>query len=354
MNTKSAVNKELAALTPMEAAAHWFVRQDAQQMTAADRQEFEHWLAAAEAHRQAYEQTSAMWLDFEAAADAGELRALRVAALASGPAPKVWPRAAAIAGVALGALGIAALVLRPASQPYSGPTPYASATAVHYTTANNQRSTVRLPDGTQVFMNLDTVLAADFTSGKRVVYLTRGQAFFEVAKDTQRPFIVAAGDRHIQALGTQFDVRLGANRVEVVLLEGRVSVEPTSRSWLDRVARRASHVELAPNQRLVAAMGRTATVEATNAQRATSWRDGWLMFEDETLQQAIAELNRYSEHPLVAPEAAVRQLRFSGVFRVGQPERFAAIIQELLPVRVERGTGGETLLLSKSGAAQPY
>jgi transmembrane sensor len=77
-----------------------------------------------------------------------------------------------------------------------------------------------------------------------------------------------------------------------------------------------------------------------------------VVFEDETVGNAVAELNHYSEHSIVVPDESVRQLRLSGVFRVGQPDRFASIIQELLPVRAVRGAHGETLLVRTEPGAK--
>ena len=336
-------------MTPFEAAAYWFVRHDAQGMTAEDQREFESWLRSSEEHCSTYEQTRSMWAGFEDAADDSELRALRVAALATGPVPNVWPRAAAIAAsLVVGIIGIAALTWHLSSDVRVVQISALHTTAGKYVTAHNQRSTVTLPDGTLVSMNLDTTLKTDFTAQQRLIYLTKGQAFFEVAKDLKRPFIVVAADRHIQALGTKFDVKLDRNRLEVVLLEGRVSVDRGTPSLMDKITRRSARVELEPNQRLVAAQDEPASITATNAVQATSWREGSIVFEDETVEQAIAELNRYSDRPIVASDKAVRQMRLSGVFRIGQPDRFGAVIQELLPVEVERGAQGETVLVRKS------
>ncbi len=333
-------------MTPHEAASYWFVRHDAGSMTAEDQLAFDAWLVVSEVHRRAYDQTGSMWTDFEKSADEGELRALRVAALATTPALNVWPRAAAVAaGVLIAVTGIVVLTLNrlhslEASAQLRG-------TSGQYVTEHNQRSTVRLPDGTLVTMNLDTAFDTDFAAGQRLVRLIKGQAFFDVAKDQHRPFIVAAADRNIQALGTQFDVRLDANRVEVVLLEGRVSVDRSDRSLLDKNKRERAHEELEPNQRLVATVGKPASISGINAAQATSWREGWIVFQDETVEQAIAELNRYSDRPIVTTDEAVKRLRLSGVFRIGEPDRFGAVIQELLPIAAERGAHGETMLVLK-------
>lgn len=332
-------------MTVAEAASYWFVRHDAADMSTDELRCFEAWRAEKSAHREAFERTQIALSGFEGGADAAELRALRIAALAVGPTPSHWPRSI---GAVVALMGVVWLMLYATNRLQKGDSlPIASAAVVpeRYVTARNERSTVTLSDGTVVTLNLDTSLIVSITATDRLVRIIRGQAFFEVSRDVSRPFVVAAADRRISALGTQFDVRLEPDRVEVILLEGRVGVDHAAPSMLERLKLRASHVELLPGQRLVAAMGVPVAVTNTNAQRATSWRQGWVVFDDETVGAAVAELNRYSDRTIIVPDESVRRLRLSGVFRVGQPDRFVAIIQELLPVKAVAGSQGEVLLI---------
>jgi transmembrane sensor len=225
-------------------------------VSADDQRLFETWLASSAAHREAYERAQSMWSHFERDADSSELRALRTAALGVTPAAKPWPQmAAAIAAV--GCLAwLAAVGFKSTVQNNSAVLPGAASRAAgeKYITARNERSTVTLSDGTVVTLNLDTALDVAFTPSERLVRITHGQAFFEVAHNPQRPSVVAAADRRISVLGTQFDVRLDPDRVEVVLLEGRVAVDHALPSMLERLNLRSAHVELWPGQKLVAAM----------------------------------------------------------------------------------------------------
>jgi transmembrane sensor len=338
--------KDLAAMTPHEAAAYWFVRRDTGHFTDEERAQLEAWLAASDAHARAYRQAASMWSTFDTSMHGSELRAFRVSALTAAPAVRVWPRALASAAAFLAIAAIGIVAWQSTGERHT-PALAASTASSKYVTAHNQRSTVTLPDGSLVSLNLDTVLDTDYSAGERLVRLTRGQAFFEVARDAQRPFIVVAADRRIRALGTKFDVRLEANRVEVVLMEGSVKVDPGELAMLSKLVNRSASVELAPDQRFVARIGQLPVVTPTKAANATSWRDGWLVFEDSSLGDAIDELNRYSDTPIVGADDAVRRLRLSGVFRIGQPDRFGAIIEELLPVSAERGADGEIMLVSK-------
>lgn len=370
-------------MAPLEAAAWWRVRHDAGDLAAnADvREAFRQWLAGSEARREAYARVDAAWDGFEAAVEADELEALRAEARTLGPAeatearhgadaraaPRRTGRGLALAaGLAVAAVGVGALLLWARQDVVRGhdvavATPpvdarrhgapgtahavaFPSSTA-EYVTAPNQSSTVTLPDGTRVSMNLNTALRVDYDARQRRVHFSRGQAFFDVARDAARPFVVTAADQRIQALGTQFDVKLlDPERLEIVLLEGRISVERDRRTLVDRLVQRAARVELEHDQRVIVRADALPVVTPTDAQRATSWREGWIVFEDETVAQAIGELNRYSPRPLVAVDDGVGRMRLSGVFRTGQPERFGAILQELLPVAVRGGSHGEIVL----------
>ena len=345
---------DLSTMTIAEAASYWLVRDDSAALSPDDQRAFEAWLAESPAHRKAFDRARSMWNSFERDADPSELRALRTAALGVGPAPQRWPRIAAVFVAVVGMVYLSTNDFMTSRREVSA-VPASSAIAMageRYSTARNERSTVTLSDGTVVTLNLGTILDVGFTPAERFVRITQGQAFFDVARNPHRPFVVAAADRRVTALGTQFDVRLDPDRIEVVLLEGKVAVDPAAPSMLEKLNIRKSHVELRPGQKLVAALGEPVAVTDTNAQRATSWRQGWVVFENETVGNAVAELNRYADRPLNVPDESVRNLRLSGVFRVGQPDRFAAIIQELLPVKAMQGTHGETLLIrAEPGAA---
>jgi transmembrane sensor len=335
-----------AAMTVTEAAAYWWVRHDAGSMTAREHQAFEAWCGASLAHREAYARAKHLWSGFEQQADSTELRVLRTAALAVPRQAKRWPRLAAVVLLCGVVSGLAIKLYLP-GQPESGGRTGAAVPAdgEQHTTAGNERSTITLSDGSIVTLNRDTTLDVAFTASERKVRITHGQAFFEVAKNPNRPFVVAVADRTVTALGTQFDVRLDADRIEVILVEGKVAVDHTDPSILERLNIRKARLELRPGEKLVAALGEPVAITDIDARRNTSWRQGWVTFENESVVDVVAELNRYSDRQIGVPDDSVRNLRLSGVFRVGQPDRFAATIQELLPVKAVQGGRGEILLI---------
>jgi transmembrane sensor len=348
--------RDLAAMTPAEAASYWLVRHDPADMSTSEKREFDSWLARAASHRSAYAQAHSVFASFEDAADEHELRALRAAALTAGPSPKPWPWLRGLAAAFLGGLIAASAVWYTVSQD-TRPRVSSAAPEVRtqFNTAHNSPTTVTLSDGSRVTLNLDTELQSRISNRERSITLVHGQAFFEVAKDPARPFVVTAGEQRIRALGTQFDVRLDAHRVEVVLLEGRVGVDRHPATLLGTVLAPPVHFDLMPNQRLIAGADQPPVITTTDAARATSWRQGWVVFEDKTLGEVVNELNRFSDKPIVTSDEAVRRLHLSGVFRAGEPDRFGAVIQQLLPVTAEQGPSGEIIVSLRSPATtQPH
>jgi transmembrane sensor len=147
-----------------------------------------------------------------------------------------------------------------------------------------------LPDGTKVWLNArSTIHYPETFAGldEREVWL-EGEAYFDVAKDKQHPFIVHAREVHIRVLGTAFNVKSYAEdpTVETTLVHGKVSLETTGRQ--------AQKVELRPNQRAVFShqSDDLALAEVETA-HYTSWISGSLVFEDSPVHDVIKALERW-------------------------------------------------------------
>ncbi|MDB5576377.1 MAG: Fe2+-dicitrate sensor, rane component [Bradyrhizobium sp.] len=335
-------------MSSAEAAAHWLVLHDAGTLSASEEAEFAAWHDDP-SHADAYRRAGSAMAIF--GADAGSdpnLRALRQAALEAAPAPR-W-HYYAIAASLLVAISLSAatlFLLRPDGMVGNGPgarsstviaataTPGSSeavAGSTEYSTGIGERRVVRLADGTSVTLNTHSKLTVAFTANRRIVRLARGQALFEVAHDRSRPFIVEAADRQITALGTVFEVRVDVGRVNVVLFQGRVVVDrQPDMMGADEPASMPPAI-LKPGQQFSAELGAPQRVEAVDVERQLLWRSGFVEFDDETLAHAVAEINRYSKHPITLSNDGVAALHVSGLYRTGSPEQFIDALQGLLPV----------------------
>ncbi|WP_149194533.1 FecR family protein [Luteimonas suaedae] len=301
-----------------QAAAAWLLRQDAGPWTEQDAAAFEAWLAQSAGHRAAYYRFKGAWQE------AGRLRAL----LGRGTAPpaaaarrRPWRRlpGLAIAASVACAVGLAALayllVLSPSNV---------------YATRVGALETVSLPDGSRLTLNTDSRLHIDMDANDRRVRLRQGEAFFEVAKDPLRPFVVEAGDKRIIAVGTAFSVRRSGSDVRVVVSEGRVRVEAVGRP---------AEVLQAPllDAGMIASTRGDAVLVQTRSPveiaQSLSWRTGQLVFRDTPMAEVVAEFNRYNTRKLVIEDAAVDELRVGGIFHATQLDAFVSLVQRGFPVQ---------------------
>jgi transmembrane sensor len=169
-----------------------------------------------------------------------------------------------------------------------------------------------LSDGTQVWLNADTKFRYPevFGTGDREVYL-EGEAFFEVTKDTARPFRIHSGKLTTTVLGTSFNVKAyGADDLnEVAVITGKVSVIHTTAD------KHASEVLLQPGQKAVLTKGTNLlSKEAFNDQdRYTSWKEGKLIFENAPVGEVITSLGRYYNIDIQLTEA-LRSCKVTATF----------------------------------------
>ena len=327
----------LAGMTPNEAAAAWSVRLGEAPAAAGDEEAFRSWLESDPAHVDAWAAAMRAWrsLDVPGAADDDALAALRYAALDAGPerTPR-WGRFAAVAASLLAIGGGAALLLPAPSSNGEGARPDQLAVRgpADFTAGKEQAAYYRLPDQSRVSLEPDSAIDVVFTAGQRSVRLLRGEAVFLVSPDAQRPFSVEAADHEIVALGTRFAVELSEGNLRVRLLEGRVSVGVPGSGTQPVVMREGQELVSRGGSAIVKAMEIPPT--------ATGPADGVIIFDNDTLAEAAAELNKNSDRRLVVRDPKVARLRVSGRFLTGDVERFAHIVAEIHPVRVARRDGG--------------
>src|SRR5258707_6714237 len=195
-------------------ASTWIARMNADDVTADDRTRFEAWLRAHSANAKAYAALSTTWQEL---VESGPLvRAVyfgqAMNAASASPAPRRRWAAAAVAA------GIGAIVLGGAWNLYK------QKEETRFQTAIGEQAAVALPDGSSFDLNTNSRIWVDYSQRRRVIRLERGEAFFKVAHDTQRPFWVRAGDYWVRAVGTAFNVYLTPAGVELTVSEGTVNV----------------------------------------------------------------------------------------------------------------------------------
>lgn len=354
------------AETPIDRAAHWAVREDADALDAAGQAELDAWLrepGSADAYARARDALD-VFDDLDGVELPG-LEALRLEAQghASRRGWRPWAVGGAIAAGIAGVLGFT--LLQPGGQPNAPATQIASAesnipevaapaASGAYATATGEQRVLVLADGSRVTMNTGTQITVDFRPDRRIVRLVRGQALFDVAHNPQRPFSVTAGGRVVTALGTMFEVQIGRGQLHVTLMRGRVVIDPPRANATPGAAPSAPQAPtyLAPGQQFTVTVRSAPEVHAVDVNRQMLWRQQLVEFDNAPVAQAVAELNRYSLKPIVIPDARVGQMRISGVYKTGDPEAFAELVSTMLPVSARDTSRGEIELYPTAGTTR--
>jgi transmembrane sensor len=276
----------------LERAADWHARLRADDAGVADHGAFAAWLAADTRHRLAY-------ADVCAAAYA--LDSARGVSLEAPPMRAPAPRRGAWRGVFAGSM----TALLAAAALWFGASPWQNVTSDAYTAAGVQRE-IALPDGSSVLLDGDSAIDIAYTDGERSIELVRGAAFFDVAKDASRPFVVHADGTRARAVGTRYAVeRIGA-RVEVHVEEGIVEVASAAAPGTVRrvVAGQGVSVDGA------AALGDVYADDSA----ALAWTGGRLVFSATPLADAIARLDRQLPGRIVVLESLPADARVTAAF----------------------------------------
>ncbi|NQE61497.1 FecR family protein [Caulobacter sp. RHG1] len=314
-------------------AADWFARLSRTPIETEELTRFQRW-SRDPANLAAYNEIEDISRAVRGLRDNPAMRKAAEAALARSPErPRRGPAADArfwSAGLALaGLIGVTIVVLKP----FVGET---------YGTRIGEISSLRLDDGTQVRLNTDSKLRVRFSGAMRRVELLRGEAFFDVAHDKARPFVVAAGPAQVRAVGTQFDVRRDGQEVRVVLAQGRVAVTEQhdgEDGWT-----------LAPGQGLVlGGAAASARPTAVDVAAATSWRTGAITFHGATLAETVKELNRYSKTKIILDASAPRDQVISGAFEAGDTAEFVSAATLLFGLKATKLKNGD-IMLGANGA----
>jgi len=206
-----------------------------------------------------------------------------------------------------------------------------------FSTGVGEERLVQLADGSSVRLDTASRVRVRFDNGRRFIELQEGQAFFTVAHDAGRPFVVSAGEARITALGTVFDVRRDGAGVKVVLVSGSVEVADSAGTAKRMVAGQQAKVTKAGVATGTADVG----VE-------TGWVEGRIVFRDAPLRAAVAEVNRYLPEKIVLDETVTGRASVNGVFKIGDRDAFVSTATEVFRLQASAGPGGTIVLTGRS------
>jgi transmembrane sensor len=317
-----------------KAAAEWMVRRERASWSESEQARLDAWLSASAAHRVAFIRLQTAWADAE-----------RIKLLAKNglvvpetwrPAPPVTPdiplgngrpdRGRARSRLSAAAVAASLMLVTGLAGWH-----FWSLRATSYRTDVGGLSAISIKDGSTITLNTDSDIRIALSGTERRVELDRGEAFFEVAKDPERPFVVEAGDKRVIAVGTKFSVRRERNNIRVIVTEGRVRVEHSGAS---RVLETAM---ISPGAVAVAGAAGVLVQDKplADAEERLSWRKGTLVFHDTQLTEAVAEFNRYNTQQIDIEDREVGALRVGGQFRSNNARGFVRLLAEAFPIQVD-------------------
>ena len=322
-------------------AARWVARLDFDQPSPETLAAFKQWINQSAEHRQAFESYIDVWDQMNIATELVPPSREHSPRLA-------WPRPwLALASVML----VAIISLQ-----------WLTGNSNHYSTAIGEQRSITLPDGSTALLNTNSQINVRYSEQSRTIQLLKGEAHFDVQKNPARPFEVTAGNGLVRAVGTAFTVHLRNDDVEVVVTEGVIEIDSVpppdqaaaqattpAHSQPATVVNPGQHTAPAvtptPAQPRVSA-GAFATYDRHTAkhivlaelekiEQKTAWQQGLLIFDDEPLEQVVAEVGRYTSTRIVIQGSRLRQFKVGGQFKVGDTEAMFEALQISFNIRAK-------------------
>lgn len=196
-----------------------------------------------------------------------------------------------------------------------------------YRTETAELRGVELQDGSEVTLAPGSAIAVSYGAAERRVHLLKGEAFFAVKPNPDRPFRVAARSVTASVLGTSFDVRLDDKAVVVAVQEGRVRVDVD-----------AATATLQAGQAARVTAGGQLRTSSEPPDLVAAWRQGKLYLKNRALGDAVEELRRYFNGTIIVADTSLVDRPTTGVFNLADPEEALRGIAEAHGARVRRIT----------------
>lgn len=320
MNSNSAASEIPQDL--IAAAARWAARLQSSDASPIDHAQFQDWLAQDPRHVSAYEEFDQLWADLEDVPLPPEkLKRIRRA--------RTMRRT--------GAVGVGMMAMMVIGADHFGVLDRINAD--HYTRMG-QTEQVTLPDGTMVSLNSDSAIKVAYSSQRREVVLLRGEAFFDVQHNPDRPFVVVDDQFRARAVGTRYGVREHSisGTPDVQVEEGVVEV--TADTSRERVMLHAGEGAFLSDDG-------TFAVTKTDVGNETAWRDGKLVFSNQPLREVLATLEKHRFGKIVLLSDAAGAQRVSGIFDLSNTDQALSALAAGLPIRITLATDLLTIIDEK-------
>jgi transmembrane sensor len=225
-----------------------------------------------------------------------------------------------------------------------------------YATLIGQQITTTFDDGSIIHLNTNSRIETQFSDEKRIVKLIKGEALFEVAHDPSRPFIVYAGDRLVQAIGTKFVIHLKSENIQVTVTDGKVKMSKVALNTkladieeLNNTTIQKDDVYIAKGEKVIVGTDQApklTRIKPDGIKRELSWIDGKLIFVNEELFDVIQEINRYVDIEIVLKDPSLHKTKISGRFNLEDSEALIEAIEISFNMKSQQ-LGSNKILLTK-------
>ncbi len=292
-------------------ASDWFAKINGGRMTAEEGNRFRIWLEADPVHKKTYREIERFWHDpgfRKALSETEKQRQL----------PRFFNRNwLAVSAVAAGFAIVAALLQT-----------NLNCINADYCTAVGETSAIQLADGSRVTLNSASAIKISFQDRLRQVQLLHGEAFFDVRRDPEQPFVVASRYSQTRVLGTRFNVREDEGSDTVTVSYGVVSVNRPHQE---------PFILHADDQITVGAEKSDNVIQASSV-TALAWVKGHLLFDNTNLGKVVAEIGRYRKGTIIVKNHRLKALKVSGRFTIADTDKALDALEQTLPIHVYRLT----------------
>lgn len=307
-----------------EQAIAWFTRMQSNTLSSHEKTQFKIWKAQSSVHQRAYEEITRLWNApaFNLALGQATLSYApeRVERKSARSYRKYWAPSLAMAA----SFAVFMVFFDPVTR-----------LQADFYTGTGANRTVQLSDGSIVTLNTDTAITVAFNDNERRIRLFKGEAYFSVQTDRQRPFVVNSGETETTVLGTRFIVKNENAGDKITVVKGLVKVSSLQQD---------QSVLLHPDEQVINTRNGLTAIRKTLTNQETAWLKGRLTFQDATMTEIVQELDRYLPGIILITDNTLKNYRINARFDITQPAQALDTLGQTLPIKITHVSNWVTVI----------
>ncbi len=306
-------------------AIAWFSRLQSESVSAEEKMQFLKWKGQSLLHKNVYDEISLFWDDPEFNQVLAEATLSKE--LNKGKKTASY-RSYWLSGAMAACLALFVVIFDPLTH-----------IQADYQTAIGEQQSINLSDGSSVMLNTNSALAIDFTDTERRVRLLKGEAYFAVNSDKNKPFVIDSGETVTRVLGTKFIVKNNPAGDRITVVEGLVKVSSLEYG---------EFVHLHPKQQVINSGSGLKKVVSINIKMETAWLSNRLVFKNQALSEVVSELENYLPGIVFITDSQLKQYKINARLDISNPETALKALQHTLPVTITHISPWLTVISKKS------